>query len=304
VLANWYFMVASVVFLAVLGTLVTARVVEPRLGGGAGEVAGGAPEGLTPVEKRGVAFAALALALTLALWLLAVLPEGAPLRHPDPDPDMFWRSPFFKGLVPVLFTLFVVGGVVYGLVVGTVKKADDVLGFMTESMRKMGPYIVLVLAISQFTAVFKYTQMDRLVAIEGASVLGALGFQDAPIPFFVAFIAAIALANLFMGSASAKWAIFAPIFVPMFMKLGFHPAFTQLLYRVGDSITNCLSPLYPFFPLLLGWIAEEDPEKSRVGTVLSFLVPYAAVLLVGWIIMTVLWYLAGLPVGPASPLHL
>ncbi|MEL6186121.1 MAG: AbgT family transporter [Myxococcota bacterium] len=308
VLANWYFMVASVVFLSVLGTLVTHRVVEPRLGSaispaGDTEPPGG-PEQLNPQEKRGVAFGLGAVALLLALWLLALLPEGAPLRHPDPDPALFWRSPFFKGLVPILFTLFVVGGTAYGLVVGTISKLDDILGFMSDAMRRMGPYIVLVLAISQFSAVFKYTQIDRLVAVGGADLLGALGMEEAPIPFFVAFIVAIAVANLFMGSASAKWAIFAPIFVPMFMRLGYHPAFTQLLYRVGDSITNCVSPLYPFFPLLLGWVAEEDPEKARVGTVLSYLVPYAAVLLVGWVVMTILWYLAGLPVGPASPIRL
>lgn len=303
VLANWYFMVASVVFLAVLGTFVTHRVVEPRLGGGV-VVAGEGPEGLSPEERRGIVVGTIAVAAVLGLWLLALIPEGAPLRHPDPDPAMFWRSPFFKGLVPILFTLFVTGGLAYGRTVGTVKSLDDVLGFMTDAMRRMGPYVVLVLAISQFSAVFKFTQIDKLVAVGGADVLEALGFEDAPIPFFVAFICAIAFANLFMGSASAKWAIFAPIFVPMFIRLGYHPAFTQLLYRVGDSITNCVSPLYPFFPLLLGWVAEEDPEKARVGTVLSYLVPYAAVLLVGWVIMTIVWYLLGLPVGPDSPIRL
>ena len=310
VLANWYFMVASVLFLAVLGTLVTHRVVEPRLppprtgASGAGSPPGEGPEGLRPTEWRGLAWAGVVLVVLGGLWLLGLLPEGAPLRHPDPDPAMFWRSPFFKGLVPVLFTLFIASGIAYGRVVGTVKKADDVLDFMIDAMRRMGPYIVLVLAISQFNAVFEYTRLDRWVAIRGADLLGEAGFDSAPILFFVAFIVVIAVANLFLGSASAKWAIFAPIFVPMFMRLGYHPAFTQLLYRVGDSITNCVSPLYPFFPLLLGWVAEEDPEKARVGTVLSWLVPYAAVLLVGWVVMTTLWYLAGWPVGPDSPIRL
>lgn len=302
VLANWYFMVASVVFLATLGTLVTKYMVEPRLGT-ATSGAAVEPEPPTAEERRGMVWALGVFSALLGLWLLTLLPEGAPLRHPDPDPALFWRSPFFKGLVPILFSLFVATGVAYGRVVGTVKKADDLLGFMSEAMRRMGPYIVLVLAISQFTATFKYTQLDRLVAVGGADLLAALGFEDAPVPFFVAFICAVAIANIFMGSASAKWAIFAPIFVPMFMQLGYHPAFTQLLYRVGDSITNCVSPLYPYFPLLLGWIAEERGE-AKVGTVLSWLVPYAAVLLVGWVIMTIGWYLLGLPVGPASPIHL
>lgn len=304
VLANWYFMLASVVFLAALGTLVTNKLVEPRLGAAAGAGGPGKIEPLTGDEKRGLKWAVAALLVATAIWMMTVLPENGVLRHPDPSPDLFWRSPFFKGLIPILFTLFAVGGIVYGKVVGTVKKADDVLHFMSDAMKRMGPYIVLVLAISQFTEMFQYANLDRLIALEGAAMLRAVGFENFPIPFFIAFIMAVAVANIFMGSASAKWAIFAPIFVPMFMSLGFHPAFTQLLYRLGDSITNCVSPLYPFFPLLLGWIAEVDEEKSKVGTVLSYLVPYAMVLLVGWVIMLVIWYLLGLPVGPDSPVYL
>jgi aminobenzoyl-glutamate transport protein len=302
VLANYYFMTASVLYLAFLGTVVTARFVEPRLstpggGGGPGKI-----DSLTAEEKRGLVRAAIALGIGAALWLVTILPEGGLLR--DPAPGLFWRSSFFKGLIPVLFSLFTLGGIVYGKAVGTVKKASDVLGFMSDAMKRMGPYIVLVLAISQFTKMFQYANLDQIVALEGAALLRAVGFESLPVPFFVGFIACVALVNLFIGSASAKWAIFAPIFVPMFKELGFHPAFTQLLYRLGDSITNCVSPLYPFFPLLLGWIAEVDQEKAKVGTVLSFLVPYAAVLLIGWILMAIVWYLIGLPVGPDSPIYL
>ncbi|MCA9548446.1 MAG: AbgT family transporter [Myxococcales bacterium] len=301
VLANWYFMIVSVFFLAILGTVVTHRLVEPRLGD-VGGPAGEKVAGLSAEEKRGLAFGLGAVALTLGVWLLTLLPEQGILRNSEPD--QFWRSPFFKGLVPILFTLFAVGGLAYGKVTGSVKKADDLLTFMGDAMKRMGPYIVLVLAISQFTEAFQFTALDRFIAIKGAEILRGVGFEQYPIPFFVAFITAVAVANLFMGSASAKWAIFAPIFVPMFMSLGYHPAFTQLLYRVGDSITNCVSPLYPYFPLLLGWIADVDKERAKVGTVLAYLVPYASVLLVGWILMLVVWYLLGLPVGPGSPIHM
>lgn len=295
VLGNWYFMAASVPFLAIVGTFVTLRYVLPRLPAVEG---GGAVEPATAAEKRAIAVAVVAMAAVLGLWLLALLP-GGPLR--DPDPALFWRSPFFRGLIPILFTLFVAGGVAYGLAAGTLRRPDQVVEWMTDAMRRMGPYIVLVLVISQFTRAFQFTRLDELVAVEGAALLRAAGMEAAPIPFFLAFIAIIAVANLFVGSASAKWAIFAPIFVPMFLALGFHPAFTQLLYRIGDSITNCVSPLYPFFPLLLGWIAAEDPERARVGTVLSYLVPYAAFLLGGWLLMVIGWYLLGLPIGPDSP---
>ena len=193
---------------------------------------------------------------------------------------------------------------VYGKVAGTIKKADDIVGYMADSMKRMGGYIVLILVISQFTEMFQFVKLDELIAVSGANLLRTIGMEQFPIPFFIAFIIIIAIANMFMGSASAKWAIFAPIFVPMFMALGYHPAFTQLLYRLGDSITNCVSPLYPFFPVLLGWIAEIDKGKARVGTVLSYLVPYANFLFWSWIAMLILWYLLGLPVGPDSPIHL
>ncbi|MEM1025335.1 MAG: AbgT family transporter [Myxococcota bacterium] len=301
VLANWYFMAVSVLFLAAIGTLVTRIFVEPRLPSVRVDTSAELPE-LSAIEKKGLLWSSLAVLLLAGVWLVTILPSQGVLRAEDPG--MFWRSPFFKGLIPVLFSLFVVGGIVYGRVVGSIERADDILDFMGDAMKRMGPYIVLVLAISQFTEMFQYAKLDRLIALGGADLLRSAGIQDAPVPFFVAFIAAVAVSNLFMGSASAKWAIFAPVFVPMFMQVGFHPAFTQLLYRLGDSITNCVSPLYPYFPLLLGWIADEDPKRAKVGTVLSLLVPYAAFLLVGWICMMILWFVLGLPVGPASPIHL
>ena len=304
VFCNWYFMTASVFFLAAVGTWVTARYTTPRLGpppvrevGATAEI-----EGLTPVQWRALGMALGAVGLCTVLWLLTIVPANGLLRSADPDPAMVWRSPFFKGLVPILFTLFVVGGVVYGKVAGTLTKADEIIDHMTDSMKRMGGYIVLVLVIAQFIRAFQWAHLDQVVAVWGADVLRALGMEQMPVPFFLAFICVVAVANLFMGSASAKWAIFAPIFVPMFMGLGLHPAFTQLLYRVGDSITNCVSPLYPFFPILLGWIAEHDESKAGVGTVLSFLIPYATWLLAGWSVMLVGWYLLGLPVGPDSPL--
>jgi aminobenzoyl-glutamate transport protein len=304
VFANWYFMTASVVFLAAVGTWVTLRYTLPRLEGAGSE---GPPPEIEPVgdvERRALWIAVAVIAVTTVIWLGTIIPTGGLLRNPDPNPALVWRSPFFKGLVPILFTLFAVGGVAYGRAAGTLEKADDIVGWMTESMRKMGAYIVLILVISQFIRMFQWARLDQVIAIGGADMLRGLGMEQMPIPFFVAFILIVAVANLFMGSASAKWAIFAPIFVPMFMGLGLHPAFTQLLYRIGDSITNCVSPLYPFFPILLGWIAEHDKSKAKVGTVLSFLMPYASFLMVGWVLMLVIWYLLGLPVGPDSPLRM
>ena len=304
VFCNWYFMTASIVLLSAIGTWVTIRYTLPRL-----ETAGvqGPPPVIDPVgdtERRALWIAMTVVVLLSAVWLATIVPSNGLLRNPDPNPALVWRSPFFKGLVPILFTLFAAGGVAYGRAAGTLTKADDIVTWMTDSMRRMGAYIVLILVISQFIRMFQWAQLDQVIAIGGADVLRSMGMEQMPVPFFIAFILIVAIANLFMGSASAKWAIFAPIFVPMFMALGLHPAFTQLLYRIGDSITNCVSPLYPFFPILLGWIAEHDESKAKVGTVLSFLVPYASFLMVGWLIMLVCWYILGLPVGPDSPIYM
>jgi aminobenzoyl-glutamate transport protein len=302
VFGNWYFMVVSVFFLAVVGTLVTKWYVEPRLGGAPTVGETESIEPVTASEKRGLYWAGAAIFAVFAIWMVTILPENGLLRHPEPG--MFWRSNFFRGLVPVLFTIFVAGGVAYGYSTGSIRRADDILKFMADAMKRMAPFIVLVLVMSQFTRIFQYSNFDQLIAIKGADGLRAMGFEAYPIPFFIAFVLIIAVANVFMGSASAKWAIFAPIFAPMFLTLGYHPAFTQLLYRVGDSITNCVSPLYPYFPLLLGWVATMDESKSKVGTVLSYLVPYAVFLLIGWVVMLIVWYLLGLPVGPDSPIQL
>jgi aminobenzoyl-glutamate transport protein len=303
VFCNIYFMASRVFFLAAVGTLVTHRITLPRLGP-APDAEAASVDTITPQRWRALAAAWVAVGIGTALWLLTILPEAGLLRSQDPDPAMIWRSPFFKGLVPILFTLFVAGGVVYGKVAGTLNKSDELISHMTEAMKRMGAYIVLILVISQFIRAFQWANLDQVVATRGASMLRVMGMEQYPLPFFIAFIGVVAVTNLFMGSASAKWAIFAPIFVPMFMGLGLHPAFTQLLYRMGDSITNCVSPLYPFFPVLLGWIAGVDPKKAGVGTVLSYLVPYALWLMIGWVLMLTAWYFAGLPVGPDSPIWL
>jgi len=204
--------------------------------------------------------------------------------------------------VPLMFILTIVPACMYGAVVGNIKSTKDAARTMVESMAGMAPIIVLAFFAGQFVAAFDESGLGRMLAFSGGEWLFNQQFGAGAL--LIAFILVTMVFNLFVGSMSAKYALFAPIFVPMFMSLGYHPAFTQLLYRVGDSITNCVSPLYPYFPLLLGWIADVDKERAKVGTVLAYLVPYASVLLVGWILMLVVWYLLGLPVGPGSPIHM
>jgi len=165
----------------------------------------------------------------------------------------------------------------------------------------MAPFIVLAFIIGQFIAYFNWSNLGYILAVNGADALKAAGFTG--IPLFVSFILFTTFVNLFIGSGSAKWALLAPIFVPMFYLLGYNPALTQMLYRIGDSTTNIISPLFPYFPIILGLFAEYD-EEAGVGTVLSLMIPYSMIMLLVWMVLGIIWFVAGLPLGPGGGLLL
>lgn len=175
------------------------------------------------------------------------------------------------------------------------------LKFMESGMKDLSGYIVLTLVVAQFINIFSWSQLDTILAINGAEFLKATGFTG-PV-MFVTFIAMVAFINIFIGSGAAKWAIFAPVFIPMLTQLGYSPAFIQLIYRIGDSITNSVSPLYIYFPLLIGWVRKYD-KNIGIGTILSLLVPYSAILFVMWVILLLLWYWLGLPIGVGEGVYL
>jgi aminobenzoyl-glutamate transport protein len=295
---NWYFMIASTIVLAFIGTFVAKKYTIPmceryKLTGQEESTS----KSLTRLEKRGMFWAGIAGLVYLVLISLTIIPENGILRHPDPD--KFMRSPFFKSLVPILFFLFVIVGYVYGKVVGTIKKAGDAAHFMIDGVRDLAPYIALVFMIAQFIAFFKWSSLDQIISIKGAILLQSLGFSG--IPLFISFIIITMFLNLFIGSGSAKWAIMAPVFVPMFLHINLSPAFTQLLYRIGDSITNGISPLYTMFPLIVGWVQQYD-EDAGIGTVSSLLLPYAIFTFIAWTILLVIWYWIGIPIGVGEPI--
>lgn len=213
-------------------------------------------------------------------------------------PDVM-RGPFFRGMVAILFFFFAVPGMVYGICVGKIRHLADIPAMMVESVKEVSGLIVLMLVIGQFVALFHWSNLDRIVAIGGANLLNQLRLQGAPL---LAVTAAIVMAlNVFLGSSAAKWAMLAPIVVPMFMLLDppISPAVSQLAYRIGDSATNGISPLYPYFPLALGWVRVYRKDAG-VGTLIRLLLPYAVVAGVAWVAMLVVWYLLGIPVGPGE----
>jgi aminobenzoyl-glutamate transport protein len=296
---NYYFMAASALLVSAVGTWTTERMVEPRLGS---PPAGGERrevDPLTAAEKRGLRLAAAVTALLSAAVLAGLLPEAGFLR--DPATGGVLRSPFMSGIVAFVFLFAALAGVAYGIGAGTVRRDADVVKGMGKSMETLGTYLVLVFFAAQFVAYFNWTNLGLILAVKGAALLRTL--QVGPVPLLVLFVLLSAAINLFMGSASAKWAIMAPVFVPMFMLLGLTPEVTQAAYRVGDSVTNVVSPMMAYFALIIAFVQRYDP-KAGIGTVVATMLPYTVLFLLAWTGLLVAWVLFGLPVGPGAGLFL
>ena len=297
--ANWYFMIASTFVITSLGWWVTERFVArrfpdaPKADGEADAI-----EPMSAAEKRGLRFALVATALVTALVLWGTVPADGFLRNPE-DGDLL-NSPFLRGIVALIFVYGVVAGVAYGIGAGTIRSDEDVIKGMGQSMSTLGTYLVLVFFAAQFVAFFNWTQLGLIFAVNGAGLLSQL--QLPGIVLFAAFILLSAMANLFMGSASAKWALMAPVFVPMFMLLGYSPELTQVGYRIGDSVTNIISPMMSYFALIIAFLQRYEP-KAGIGTVIAVMLPYSMVFLIGWTVMFSIWMAMGWPIGPGAPLE-
>jgi aminobenzoyl-glutamate transport protein len=308
--ANYYFMAVSTFVIAAAGTLVTERIVEPRLGAWTDDTPEGTPraseaanaahlETLSPAERRGLWWALVALVAVTALLLWGTVPGNGFLR--DPKTGDLLHSPFMSGIVTIIFFVGATLGVAYGFGARTVRKDTDVITPMGKAMETLGGYLVLVFFAAQFVAFFNWTNLGLIVAVKGAEVLRASGLGQ--VPLTIAFILVSATINLVMGSASAKWAIMAPVFVPMFMLLGYTPEFTQAAYRVGDSVTNVISPMMSYFALIVAFVQRYDP-RAGLGTVVATMLPYSITFFVAWTVLLVIWTVAGLPLGPGAVVHL
>ncbi|WP_335919796.1 AbgT family transporter [Shewanella algae] len=298
---NWYFMFVSTFVISFLGALVTEKIVEPKLGRydvseASVDLEDQRMETVTELEKKGLKMAGLAALLLGAVLALTVVPEWGPLRHPETGEVA--GSPFLKGIVVFIFICFAIPGLVYGKVVGTMKKDTDVINAMSHSMSAMGMYIVLVFFASQFVAFFKWTNLGAVLAVTGADALSALGLTG-PIVFLL-FIMMCGFINLMLGSASAQWAVTAPIFVPMLMLVGYAPETIQAAYRIGDSVTNLITPMMSYFGLILA-VAARYKKDLGIGTLVATMLPYTLVFFVGWTLFFFLWVFGlGLPVGPGA----
>lgn len=293
--ANWYIMAALVPFYTIAGALITEKIVEPRLG----PYLESAQYEDRPVSRR-EKVALLVSIIVSVLLILGILASAIPETSPFRDEEGTLK-PFLSSIVVFMFFLFIIPGLVYGIVARTIRSDKDVSEMMTESMSSMGNYIVLAFFAAQFVAFFSWSNAGILLAINGADFLQRTGFTG--IPLMIAFLIVSSILNIFMGSASAKWAIMAPVFVPMFMLIGYSPEATQAAYRIGDSVTNIITPLLPYFPLIIVFVGRYMPDPG-IGTLLSLMVPYSIAFMVVGLFVFFVWLLLGLPVGPGAPIFL
>lgn len=299
--ANWYFMIASTFLLTILGSIVTEKIVERNLGTYTGSFVSD-EKPISEIENRGLRNAGIALLLYVIVMALLMFPSNAVFRTFEESVGKLTLKEFMNnGLLLGILLLFLVPGYAYGKTVGKIKTSDDIVESMTEAMRSMGGYLVLAFFASQFVSYFGHTNLGTILSIRGAEFLESIGFVG--LPLIIGFIIISAFLNLFMGSASAKWAIMAPIFVPMMMKLGLSPELTQAAYRIGDSTTNIITPLMSYFAMIVVFAKRYD-EESGLGTLISTMLPYSIAFLIGWIVLMSLWYFIGIPLGPEAFIHI
>jgi len=293
---NYFFMIASTIVLTVVGTWVTMAV-EKKIGPytpKAGFAVEEASMDVSAVEKKGLKAAGIASLVYIAAVVAALIPKNSFFRNPQGG---LVPSPFLSGIIAFLFLWFLIIGIVYGRVTGKIKGGADVAKHMTAAMKDMAGYIVLVFVIAQFVSYFNWTNMGLVLAVSLGNLLKAWHLTG--ILMVVLVIIFTMFVNLFIGSGSAKWALLAPVFVPMFMMLGYSPAFAQVAYRIGDSTTNAISPLFPYFPILLGFLRRYD-EDAGIGTVMAMTLPFSLVFGLVWILQIVLWMVLKLPLGPGA----
>lgn len=295
--SNWYFSIASTFLIVAVGTIVNYKIVEPMLGQYE-------EEGIEKIntistqEATGLKYAFIALVVYIAFILLLLLPENAVLRNPETGSIL--KSPFMSSMIFLMMLFFMIPGIAYGIGAKVFKSEKEVIESMSSSISYLAGFIVLIFFAAQFVAFFTYSNLGTVMSVKGAELLLHLNFVG--LPLIIGFIILVAFINIFMAVDTAKWALMAPIFVPMFMQVGLSPELTQMAYRIGDSSTNIISPLMPFFALIVAFAQKYD-KKVGIGTLVAAMLPYSMAFLLTWIALFIVWYSLNLPLGPGAILH-
>ncbi|OUO46666.1 AbgT family transporter [Megasphaera sp. An286] len=298
---NWYFMSFAVFYLTAVTTFITEKFVEPRMGV---YDPAHAQENLTipdvsPEEKKALRHTLIAAVLYLAVVFLMAFPDNGLLRNSQTHSLL--GSPLLRGVIPLLCGFLLTVGLTYGVSIGKIKNADDMIHCMTNAVKGLSGFLVMAFFIAQFIAAFAWTNMSTMIAMKGALFLKDVGMTG--LPALICFMLFGQLLGLFTSSGSAVWALLSTVFVPMFMLLGYHPAFIQAAFRAGDGALNTVALVNPFLPLFLE-IIRRYKKDSGIGTYLSLMMPYAMAFLVMWYALFIFWYLTGWPVGPGIPQRL
>jgi aminobenzoyl-glutamate transport protein len=292
--ANFYFGVVSSLVLIVVCTLVTERVVEPRLGEYRGEVPAESSEDVSPEEAKGLRFALYALVATVIAIALLTFPAAAPLRDPQTG-SIVGNTPFMNSLIVLIMLVFLAVGIGYGVGAKTITSMVDGINAVTKTFSGLSGLIFLLFVISQFLAYFNYSNIATILAVDLGNALEHANLGT--IPLLLGFITITGAVGVLIVGAIPKWAIFAPIFVPLFMKLGIAPEVVLAAYRVGDSPPNGVSPLMPYFALIVVF-AQRYQKDAGVGTVVAMMLPYGVAISIVWILLFLAWELLGIPFGP------
>ncbi|MCH9638387.1 MAG: AbgT family transporter [Betaproteobacteria bacterium] len=298
-LNNYFFTTASSFLIIGLGWYVTDKIVEPRLK--STQVDGNLKDlptmqALEPNERKGLHAAGIVFLLGIVILIITAWPTNSPWRDATGDLTS-GNAPMMRSIVPLIFLMFIIPGYVYGIAAGTVKSSKDVIEGMTNAMHQMAYYLVIMFFIAQFVYSFGQSNLGILLALQGAAALKALAM-----PSYITIVGVVLLTafiNIFVGSSSAKWGLLASIFVPMLMQLGISPDLTQAAYRVGDSSTNIITPLLPYFPLVVVY-CQRYVKNTGIGTVTAMMLPYSVTFLIAWTAFLLLYTFSGLPLGIQS----
>lgn len=305
VVSNYYFSVVSMFAMVIVATFVTERIIEPRLGafdpslGSEGSAVEEQTSDQQAAEARGLRYALFGFLAVLAIVLAATIPSGSPLRDPDSG-AIIGTTPFMDSLLFIIAMFFLVSGIAYGVGAGTVKSANDVIGFITKTFNSLGGLIFMLLMIAQFIAYFNYTRMPQVAAVAMADLLERANI--AALPLLIGFIIVILLLDFIIPGVIPKWAIFAPVFIPIFVRLDVAPQTVLAAYRIGDSPVNTLTPLMVYLPFIVT-IAQRYRRDAGIGTIISLMIPYAGIMAVVWTLLFAIWFLLGIPLGPGYPVE-
>ena len=298
--ANWYFMIASTFLIVIVGSFVTDRIVEPRLGKFSfeGALNLGERDQISAEQKRGLKFALIATVVFAVLLLAALLPSNS--LFGAKEGESFTKSVFMHSIIIFMMLFFIVAGAAYGVGAGTIKNSGDAVKFMEQAVAELSGFLVLIFFAAQFTYLFNASNIGLVLSIKGSVFLKDIGLTG--LSLIIVFIVVIAFINLFIAVDSAKWAMMAPIVVPMFMNLGLSPELTQAAFRIGDSTTNIITPLMPFFVLIVAFMQRYD-KGLKIGSVVSIMLPYTVAFLLSWAALMSVWYAFDLPLGPGAAIH-